>query len=680
MRWNLLKTYDKIYTIDLHGNSKKKEVSPDGSIDQNIFDIMQGVSINLFVKTGEKKNNELGKIFHYDLYGQRENKYQYLWNNSISSVPYVELPNIKPNYFFVQKDFTIQKQYDKGFSVSDLFVINSAGIVTARDKFTIKDTKEEVINTINNFVKLEVEDARIKYSLGKDVRDWKVNLAQADLEQSNLSADNICKVSYRIFDERWTYYTGKSKGFHCMPRGEVMQHFIEGENIGLVYNREQKQGDLLSIFIVNKLIDAHLVDNISYIAPLYLYPTKTQKIDINGEIFVTGEQERKPNLNQEIVNKIAKKLSLPFVTKKTSTPPKVETNSPPLEGCPERFRDGVAEDVAPPTTISTINNRQIKRNFVKNLPYNPKLKKLAREKRQEGILSEVLFWQQVHKGKFHKIDFDRQRIIGNYIVDFYVKALGLVVEIDGSSHDDKVEYDAERQRYLEDLGLVVYRIADIDVKRNLDRVMGELERFVVEKFGVVASTENPTPSRKTSGHPSKGGEFQEQGFAPIDILDYIYAVLHSPTYREKYKEFLKIDFPRVPYPKDKNTFWQLVKLGGEIRQIHLLESPKVEDYITTYPKDGSNTITTKVAKKDWELFDEEKELGRIWINEEQYFDNIPLIAWKFYIGGYQPAQKWLKDRKGRTLSFEDILHYQKIIVALFETDRLMREIDKIEIE
>jgi len=174
-------------------------------------------------------------------------------------------------------------------------------------------------------------------------------------------------------------------------------------------------------------------------------------------------------------------------------------------------------------------------------------------------------------------------------------------------------------------------------------------------------------------------ETTENTFAPIDILDYIYAVLHSPTYREKYKEFLKIDFPRVPYPKDKNTFWQLAKLGGEIRQIHLLESPKVDDFITTYPKGGNNVITTKVAQKDWELFDKEKGLGRIWINEEQYFDNIPLTAWEFYIGGYQPAQKWLKDRRERTLEFDDILHYQKIIVALSETDRLMKEINEIEI-
>ncbi len=164
-------------------------------------------------------------------------------------------------------------------------------------------------------------------------------------------------------------------------------------------------------------------------------------------------------------------------------------------------------------------------------------------------------------------------------------------------------------------------------------------------------------------------ETTEDTFAPIDIFDYIYAVLHSVTYREKYKEFLKIDFPRVPYPKDTATFGQLVKLGGELRQIHLLESPTVEKYITQYPIDGSNVVN-KIKYQH----------GKVYINETQYFANVPEMAWNFYIGGYQPAQKWLKDRKDRTLDFDDILHYQKIIVALTETDRIMSEIDKIEIE
>jgi predicted helicase len=173
-------------------------------------------------------------------------------------------------------------------------------------------------------------------------------------------------------------------------------------------------------------------------------------------------------------------------------------------------------------------------------------------------------------------------------------------------------------------------------------------------------------------------EERKDTFVPIDLLDYIYAVLHSPIYRETYKEFLKIDFPRIPYPKNQETFWQLVKLGGELRQLHLLESLKVEEFITTYPQDGDNTITRKITKKDYEITDTEHQRGRVRINDRQYFDNVPQIAWEFSIGGYQPAQKWLKDRRGRALNFDDILYYQKIIVALTETNRIMKEIDTID--
>jgi predicted helicase len=146
----------------------------------------------------------------------------------------------------------------------------------------------------------------------------------------------------------------------------------------------------------------------------------------------------------------------------------------------------------------------------------------------------------------------------------------------------------------------------------------------------------------------------------------MYAVLHSPNYREKYQEFLKIDFPRVPYPQDQNSFWQLVKLGSELRKIHLLEGEIFEKLITTYPIDGDN----KVEKICYEF-------GKVKINQSQYFEGITPNVWEFFIGGYQPAQKWLKDRKGKILSFEEILHYQKIIAALNKTDHLMKEIAKI---
>ncbi len=137
-----------------------------------------------------------------------------------------------------------------------------------------------------------------------------------------------------------------------------------------------------------------------------------------------------------------------------------------------------------------------------------------------------------------------------------------------------------------------------------------------------------TPSATTLPLLVKEGEHKGR-HASLDILDYIYAVLHSSTYREKYKEILKIEFPRVSYPKDKNTYWQLVKLGGELRQIHLLESPKVEQFITSYPIDGNNIIAAEIGKKDWEIINEEKQLGRIWINDKQYFDKIPLCRLEF---------------------------------------------------
>ncbi|OFY21054.1 MAG: DNA methyltransferase [Bacteroidetes bacterium GWF2_29_10] len=498
MRWNLLKTYDKIYILNLHGNSRKSETANDGSIDENVFDIMQGVSINIFVKTGKKKPNELGKVFYYDLLGKREFKNDFLDINKLASVPYKEIIPKKPMYYMIQKDFDIEKAYNKGFSVSDIFPVNSVGIVTARDNFAIHKTKNELNNTIKEFLILDDETARRKFELGKDVRDWQVNFAKKDLHANYPNENKITKINYRPFDFRFTFFTGKSKGFHCYPRTEVMQHFFNKDNIGLVSIRRSRSSNTWNeVFVSKEMISGSTCISsldINYAFPLYIF-RKTR--DTSSEPMMLGEDN--------------------------------DTS---------------------------------------------------------GIVSEPTF---VYKGINYKPNLDHR------IVSKIENCLGI--------------------------------------------------SFIVEHI-----------------------KLDNNKFSEIDILDYIYAVLHSPTYREKYKEFLKIDFPRVPYPKDVNTFWQLVKLGGEIRQIHLLESPTVEKYITQYPVDGNNMVT----KLNYQN-------GKVYINETQYFDNVPEIAWNFYIGGYQPAQKWLKDRKGRELNYEDILHYQKIIVALSETDRIMKEIDKIEI-
>ena len=533
MRWNLLKTYDKIYTIDLHGNSKKKEKHPDGSADVNVFDIMQGVSINIFVKSGKKKANELGKVFHFDLFGKREMKYDFLIENSVSSIDYKELPNIAPNYFFVNKDFDAQKGYDTGFKINELFSNNGVGLTTAHDEFVIKEKKEDLLVFYQNFQNTE-RDAEILHSKFnvKKKEGWNILSGYDNIKNEKDLTKYLIPISYRPFDNRFVFYEDKLVWRTCR---KVMKHFLDRNNIGLTLCKQFKTGDnYVHTFISNKIIESSYVSNrtseITSTFPLYLYP------ETDGQQTTNQTTERTPNLNLEIVNQIAKKISLTFTNEK-------------------------------------------------------------------------------------------------------------------------------------------------EVTKNT--------------------------------------------FAPIDILDYIYAVLHSPTYREKYKVFLKIDFPRIPYPKDLITFWQLVKLGGEIRQIHLLESSKVEKYITQYPIDGNNVVgkikfvPNSVAKNDdteisnrfessdnttqhyndnisfpqphlgsndsQQLHEPEVEYetvlkGKVYINDTQYFDNVPEVAWNFYIGGYQPAQKWLKDRKERKLEFDDILHYQKIIVALSATDRLMKEIDKIEIE
>ncbi len=165
-------------------------------------------------------------------------------------------------------------------------------------------------------------------------------------------------------------------------------------------------------------------------------------------------------------------------------------------------------------------------------------------------------------------------------------------------------------------------------------------------------------------------------FGPEDLLAYIYAIFHSPAYRERYAEFLKIDFPRVSLTSDVALFWQLVALGRELIALHLLESPKVGQSVTRYPAPGNNEVTAKGGYPQYTPPNQEQGSGgRVYINQEQYFEGVPEDVWNFQVGGYQVLDKWLKDRRGRLLTFDDLMHYQKIVVALRETLRLMGEID-----
>jgi predicted helicase len=477
MRWNLLKTFDTIYTIDLHGNSTKKEVAPDGGIDQNVFDIMQGVSINIFVKSVRNKAKNNCDVFHFDLYGKRNGKYDFLAENSLKSINFSKLKPEEPNYFFIPKDDSSLSEYNLGLKISDLFVVNSMGLVSANDNLNFSFTKKEQQDKIDDLINLPESQWRIKYNRPNDAQSWKYLWAKNDALE-NLEHKYV-EVSYRPFDIRNTLYTGKSGGLYARPLLDTMKNLLNKENLCFVSVRIGRNVEFHNYFVTNRITDKSVISSLdnANIFPLYIYS------ETNGQQTIDSNS-RKPNLDYKIISEFAKGINHTFVP----------------------------DD-----------------NIIVDLPPNSK--------------------------------------------------------------------------------------------------------------GVIY---------------------------PLDVLDYIYGVLHNPSYREKYKEFLKIDFPRVPYPTDADKFWKLVALGKALREIHLLESPKVEEYITGYPEDGDNIVGKPTYKN-----------GSVYINETQYFSNVPEVAWNFYIGGYQPAQKWLKDRKDRELSYDDILHYQKIIVALTETDRIMKEIDEV---
>ena len=150
----------------------------------------------------------------------------------------------------------------------------------------------------------------------------------------------------------------------------------------------------------------------------------------------------------------------------------------------------------------------------------------------------------------------------------------------------------------------------------------------------------------------------------LHVFDYIYGVLHSPDYRSTYAQFLKTDFPRIPWPASPQVFAHIADKGGQLRRLHLMEDSAIGP--TPYPFKGQGAGEVgKVVYTD---------TGRVHINPDQWFEGVARVAWEFHIGGYQPAQKWLKDRKGRALSFDDVRHYQKIIKILGETARLMAQI------
>ena len=468
MRKRLLEVFDKIYILNLHGDSKRQEKTPQGDKDENVFDIMQGVSINIFAKTGRKAKGELGQVFYLDIFGEREEKYQKLDAFSLENAQWKEIKTEEPYYFFVPKDFSLQEEYEKFFSIDKLMQTNVSGVQSGRDELFTDSSKKELSNRITYLLGGNLSaDFRDKYNV-YDSSGY--NLIQR-ISNSVYKEDKIITIKYRPFDSCLMYYDEAlvKRSFY-----RVMKHLLK-KNCALVVSR-QCVSDWRYAFVADNVCDMNYIASAGklgggYVFPLYIYQENM------------GQEERIVNFNKELYDKIAKGL--------------------------------------------------------------------------------------------------------NYL----------------PCYDDNVLVDP-----------------------------------ISEYNGVLY---------------------------PQALFDYIYAVLHSPSYRERYKEFLKIDFPRIPYPTDWEKFRDLAELGEELRQLHLMEDMPSKTGVT-FPIAGS----LQVDCYRWQD-------NRVYINAEQYFDGVPGSAWNFFIGGYQPAQKWLKDRKGMTLSFEDVKHYGNIIYVLQQTERIMQEIDEI---
>ncbi len=276
MRWNLLKTYDKIYIIDLHGNSKKKETDPDGGIDQNVFDIMQGVSINLFIKTGEKKDDVLGKIFHYDLYGKRNDKYEFLLSNNLKTINFKEIDFNEPNYFFIPKNNNFIAKYETGFLISDLFIQQSMGITSARDSFAIDINKNNLKLRINDFCNKSIDNNcfQAKYNLNENYQ-WKVAEQRASVPE--YSDTYIKKISYRPFDTRFIYF---QENLVFRMRGEIMNH-LSKPNLCFCTVKLGRNPDYHNYFIADNITDKGIsssLDNAN-VFPLYLYQNQQLQVD-----------------------------------------------------------------------------------------------------------------------------------------------------------------------------------------------------------------------------------------------------------------------------------------------------------------------------------------------------------------------------------------------------------------
>ena len=303
MRKSILNSFNVVYLLNLHGSTTKTEAVPEGEKDENVFDIQQGVSILLCVK--ECDDPTPAKVYYADMWGSRKERYNMLKETDVQTTEWSELQPTSPLYLFAPQAADYRTEYGTGWKITDIFQTKSIGIVTARDKLTIHRTAKEIRETVVDFVSLSVDEARERYRLPKDTRDWKIHLAQADL-CNNLDVErHITPISYRPFGTRWTYYTGHSRGFHCMPRPKNMPHLLK-ENLALCVCRIVTSANWQHALVTDKITENCYVSNrgseSGHVFPLYLYP------DTEG---LALETERELNFKPAFLTALSESLGLP---------------------------------------------------------------------------------------------------------------------------------------------------------------------------------------------------------------------------------------------------------------------------------------------------------------------------------------------------------------------------------
>jgi predicted helicase len=453
MRQSLIRSFDQIYVLDLHGNVKKRERTPNDEKDENVFDIEQGVAISLFVK---KKNAERG-VWRGDVWGKRLTKYQNLADGLLTNLAPAIVRPTTPYYRYETEDEAARIKYNIGFPVPAIFEEGGTGIITKRDALAIQFSESAAWDVVQRLVALEPEQARQEFRLPPDVRDWKVADAQADIRRDGPTENKIRRIRYRPFDDRFTYYTGRARGFLGWPVERIARHF-EKPNIGLITSRLTKGEDFRHVQVTDLMneviVMSSITSNNGFTYPLWLH----------GDV-------------------------------------------------------GTQENLSP-----------------------------------------------------------------------------------------------------------------------------DFRAFLDTRY--------------------------DHHYSPEEILGCIYAILNSSTYRQRYAAFLRIDFPRIPFPEQAEDFERLSKLGWALVQAHLLrELPRSK--LADYHGRGDNVV----EQISWSAED-----SRISINAKQSFAPVPEAVWNFHIGGYQVLDKYLKSRKGRTLSLDEINHVARIADALAFTIDQMEKIDAAYVE